>query len=268
MDKEKIINIFYKEANDLIICREKEFNKITFPLIIIHQSGFYIFFDTDIKTDKNSILDAAYQLQLFFNTNRLNFNIYSITDETIFYLNPFSDEVEEINNLEEHINNNLSSYTIDENKFNYYKEKISQYLNNDKKIKTDNEGNTYIKKGNKWLIASNDDQDLMFKYTLFGGFIGLHKFKQRKKYSGILYFLTGGLLGIGWVFDILAMVLGVSKDAENRYYLPLSDKRFGIIGLCCSIPLSFILIKLYSFILTWVSIGITSILVPVISSFM
>lgn len=39
--------------------------------------------------------------------------------------------------------------------------------------------------------------------TIFGGWFGLHKFLDHKIGSGVLYFLTGGLFGIGWIIDIV-----------------------------------------------------------------
>lgn len=39
--------------------------------------------------------------------------------------------------------------------------------------------------------------------TIFGGWFGLHKFMDKKIGMGILYFLTTGLFGIGWIIDII-----------------------------------------------------------------
>ena len=39
--------------------------------------------------------------------------------------------------------------------------------------------------------------------TIFGGWFGLHKFLDHRIGAGILYFLTGGLFGIGWIIDII-----------------------------------------------------------------
>lgn len=108
----------------------------------------------------------------------------------------------------------------------------------------------------------------MFNYTLFGGIFGLHKFKQGKKWSGIGYLLTGGLLGIGWIFDLLALLLGVSRDPDGHYYLPVSDKKKKAIVFLCCIPLLFLVVKLYSVGLTFLSTTLAEILTPIVSSFM
>ena len=41
---------------------------------------------------------------------------------------------------------------------------------------------------------------------IFGGFLGLHRFYVGKKVSGILYLLTGGVFGIGWIYDIFEII--------------------------------------------------------------
>ena len=41
---------------------------------------------------------------------------------------------------------------------------------------------------------------------IFGGFLGLHRFYVGKKISGILYLLTGGVFGIGWIYDIFEII--------------------------------------------------------------
>lgn len=276
MDIQKISNIFYNNTDRIILCKEKEINETIFPLLAIHETGFYIFFDGNISGtwEKKEALDKAYKLQLFFNTSRLNFYIYGIDEENAYYIDPFSDDItmifmrDDMKGLEEHILDILQSgaYTIDENKMYYYKEKLNQITNTGEKIKTDDDGNTYIKRGNNWYMASSDDPDEAFKYTLFGGLFGFHKFKQGKKGAGIGYLLSCGMLCIGWFFDMLAFILGVAKDPEGLYYLPVSEKRKKTIILLCCIPLSLVIMKLYIFLITYLCNGIANVLSPIISS--
>ncbi|MGE0707419.1 MAG: TM2 domain-containing protein [Planctomycetota bacterium] len=47
----------------------------------------------------------------------------------------------------------------------------------------------------------------------FCGLFGIHRFYLNRPVSGLLYFLTGGLFGVGWLFDLLWT--GVMVDAEN-----------------------------------------------------
>lgn len=50
------------------------------------------------------------------------------------------------------------------------------------------------------------------------GFIGAHRFYYGKTYTGILYFFTLGLLGIGWVIDFFK--IPTMERESNRRYSP------------------------------------------------
>jgi TM2 domain-containing membrane protein YozV len=52
----------------------------------------------------------------------------------------------------------------------------------------------------------------------FGGICGLHRFYVGKIGTGILWFLTGGLFGIGQLIDVIMICVG---QFEDRYGLPL-----------------------------------------------
>jgi len=45
-----------------------------------------------------------------------------------------------------------------------------------------------------------------FFLCLFLGFVGAHKFYEGKNGMGVLYLLTGGLIGIGWLVDCIALL--------------------------------------------------------------
>lgn len=51
---------------------------------------------------------------------------------------------------------------------------------------------------NKWVA---------FVLCFFLGFLGAHKFYEGKTGMGVLYLLTCGLCGIGWVIDIISILL-------------------------------------------------------------
>ena len=58
---------------------------------------------------------------------------------------------------------------------------------------------------NKWVS---------FSLCLLLGFFGAHKFYEGKTGMGIVYILTGGLFGIGWIIDIIAILM-----KPNPYYV-------------------------------------------------
>ncbi len=58
---------------------------------------------------------------------------------------------------------------------------------------------------NKWVS---------FFLCLFLGYFGAHKFYEGKIGMGIVYLLTGGLFGIGWLIDCIALLF-----KPNPYYI-------------------------------------------------
>lgn len=58
---------------------------------------------------------------------------------------------------------------------------------------------------NKWVA---------FFLCLFLGYLGAHKFYENKGGMGILYILTFGLFGIGWVIDTIVLLC-----KPNPYYV-------------------------------------------------
>jgi hypothetical protein len=61
--------------------------------------------------------------------------------------------------------------------------------------------------GNRWIwvdggkgIHMNTNQ--RFVVTFFLGFLGVHRFIDRKYGTGLVWLVTGGLLWFGWVWDL------------------------------------------------------------------
>ena len=48
------------------------------------------------------------------------------------------------------------------------------------------------------------------------GFTGAHRFYYGKRVTGLLWLLTFGLLGIGWLIDVF-LIPGMDRQAERRY---------------------------------------------------
>lgn len=51
--------------------------------------------------------------------------------------------------------------------------------------------------------------------VVFGGIFGVHKFIEGNIKIGILYLFTGGLFGIGWIVDIIKVLVGNSVTSNN-----------------------------------------------------
>ena len=54
------------------------------------------------------------------------------------------------------------------------------------------------------------------------GFTGAHRFYFGKPLTGVLWFFTGGLLGIGWLVDVL-LIPSMDREAGSRFRLGTMD---------------------------------------------
>ncbi len=52
--------------------------------------------------------------------------------------------------------------------------------------------------------------------AIFLGWLGIHKFYERKFYMGLLYMVTGGFCGVGVILDIITL-LGKPKVYYNYF---------------------------------------------------
>lgn len=120
-------------------------------------------------------------------------------------------------------------------------------------VKIDLEGNAYISKRGKWFAASDIDAEQIFKYCALGGMFGAHKFLEKKKFVGFIYFITCGLFGVGWVFDCLSLLSGIYKDKDGKYIMPISDKSSGLKMIFAGLVISVVYFFVLRFAFFWVS---------------
>lgn len=54
--------------------------------------------------------------------------------------------------------------------------------------------------------------------TFFLGGLGVHRFLTQKVGTGVLWLLTGGFFGIGWLVDFIMVCLGQFKDKNGNVW--------------------------------------------------
>ena len=64
---------------------------------------------------------------------------------------------------------------------------------------------------------SNKDWLTTFLLCLFLGEFGIHHFYVGKIGLGVLYLLTGGLFGIGWLVSLIKILVGTYRDGFGRF---------------------------------------------------
>jgi len=77
-----------------------------------------------------------------------------------------------------------------------------------------NNANQNIASANSYVAGKPKNKWVSFCLCILLGYFGAHKFYEGKTGTGILYLLTFGLFGIGWIIDIFAILL-----KPNPYYV-------------------------------------------------
>jgi len=62
--------------------------------------------------------------------------------------------------------------------------------------------------------VSEKSRTIALLLCIFLGMFGIHRIYVGRIGTGILYFFTLGIFGIGWIFDILMLLFGSMKDGE------------------------------------------------------
>jgi TM2 domain-containing membrane protein YozV len=67
------------------------------------------------------------------------------------------------------------------------------------------------------MQVQNNSHSILFGYLLWlFGFTGSHRFYYGKQITGVIWFFTLGLLGIGWLIDIF-LIPSMDRNADRRY---------------------------------------------------
>jgi TM2 domain-containing membrane protein YozV len=51
---------------------------------------------------------------------------------------------------------------------------------------------------------------------IFLGYLGIHRFYVGKWGTGLIWMFTGGVGGLGYIYDLIIIILGVFKDKEGQ----------------------------------------------------
>lgn len=93
---------------------------------------------------------------------------------------------------------------------------------------------TFYEIGEAFFPCMDVDGDSFFKLALTTGLVGGHKFYTGNFFQGLLYLMTFGLLGIGYILDLLLIIAGsysfkgtrITEEGSNRvrtYARPVID---------------------------------------------
>lgn len=62
---------------------------------------------------------------------------------------------------------------------------------------------------------STRDKLVTVLLAFFLGYLGIHRFYTGHILVGLIYLFTGGLFGIGWIVDIIFLLVGGYKDVDG-----------------------------------------------------
>lgn len=69
------------------------------------------------------------------------------------------------------------------------------------------------------VLESDKSRLVCLLLAIFLGFLGIHRFYAGKVGTGIIWLLTGGLVGIGVLVDIILIAVGTFRDKSGRLIL-------------------------------------------------
>ena len=66
-------------------------------------------------------------------------------------------------------------------------------------------------------MASEKNRTVALLLCIFLGGFGIHRFYVGKVGTGIIWLLTGGVFGIGWLVDLIMIIVGSFTDKGGNF---------------------------------------------------
>ncbi len=79
-----------------------------------------------------------------------------------------------------------------------------------------NAANTGVNTNKVYVIKSHKSWLATLLLSIFLGYLGIHRFYVGKVGSGIIWLLTFGAFGVGWIFDLTMIATGKFTDKAGR----------------------------------------------------
>lgn len=241
---------------------------LVLPAVLINESAIIVFVQIDSSEDGSEQLRAQFRnvLNALIEQTDLSMNAFMLcgianaqeedTPSALYTFNIYNDRINYFTG-EDGLENFVSTVVgdllyrrpvFDEEAVSNLAFKFELMGGSNGEIRIDSEGNRYVKKRGQWLLASDIDPDDYFQKTALFGVFGAHKFAENKKSTGILYFLTCGFFGVGWLFDCFSIIAGIYRDSEGRYLIPIANRKLCLLKMLGGLAISLIYIALYLFV--------------------
>lgn len=192
--------------------------KFVVPYIMVHETGIYCFFH-DVEDLEKKIIAIAGQTKI----SEYKISCFLLKENEIYLINPKTKKTSLVSedDFEGYF---TGTYVIHEDQT----DDIEKCFSGRKRYKTDVDGRRLVLRDGTYQYCSLEDPDEALFKTLCFGWFGYHKFKYNNLRSGLFYFVTAGMFGMGYFFDVLCILLGLYKDGDGRYLaLPTNrNKKF------------------------------------------